>query len=457
LRGESRKSYGEYLSVNKACHLEVDGWDTTELAETYGTPLFVYSERTIRSNYRRLYNSFRSLYPKFQIHFSVKANISPAILKILQIEGAGADVDSLCELYVALLAGMEASMITSNGPNKTEDLLTEAVKAGLLICVDNIDELELLDKVSNKLNKPVRVLMRIKPLSPKMTPHTYQHIKESKFGMLFDIAFEACRRALEMKNVKPVGLHFHIGTQILGGEKTLATAGAMDFAARLKKELRVDTDYLDVGGGLPVTRPYGYGMGYGTDAWETTLEQEVSIEEYLRGIVTIVKEKCEEHNLVKPMIIMEPGRYLLATAGILLCRVCKIKEEPDVMKRIMVDANVNLMPYVRYNFYFHPIIANKADAPLEESVWICGNLSSWDFETLYKDVKVPRVERGDILAFLDTGAYTETWADQWMGFPRPEAVLIDKENVDVIRNRETPQDVIAKYKIPTRLLHARWK
>ena len=280
-------------------------------------------------------------------------------------------------------------------------------------------------------------------------------IKESKFGMLFDTAFEACEKTLEMNNVQVVGLHFHIGTQILGGEKILATTVTMEFAARLKNKLGIDCGYLDLGGGLGVTRLYGHGMGYGTDDWETSLEQcrkVMSIEEHAKSISTVVKEKCREHSLVEPTVIIEPGRYLLATAGILLCRICKIKEEPSVTKRVLVNANVNLLPYVRYKFYFHPIISNKANALLKEKIWICGDLSSWDFEILYKDIKTPKVERGDILAFLDTGAYAETWSNQWMGFPRPAAILVCKDNIDVIREKETIQDIIANYKIPIRLL-----
>ncbi|MCD6592653.1 diaminopimelate decarboxylase [Candidatus Bathyarchaeota archaeon] len=452
---EHTKRLGEFLRVNENGHLEIDGLDTVRLAETYGTPLFVYSERTIRSNYKRLYDTLRRFYPRFQIHFSVKANISPSLLKVLQTEGAGADVGSSGELYVALLVGIDPSRITCNGPNKSEEFIMEAVKSGSLLCVDNMDELELISKVSKRLNESAKVLVRVKPLSPRMTRDIYYHVKESKFGMPFEIAYEAFKKALGTKNVEPVGLHFHIGTQILGADKAIAAAETMEFAAKLKENLGVNIEFLDVGGGLPVTRPYGYGMGYGTDAWKETLKHEVSLEKHIEDMASAVKEKCEEHGLAEPTIIVEPGRYLLATAGILLCRICKIKREPGAQKRIMVDANVNIMPYVRYKFYFHPVIANKAAEPLEEKVWICGNLCSWDFEGLYKDVEVPRVERGDILAFLDVGAYAETWADQWMGFPRPAAILANGGDAEIIRERETIQDLIAKYRIPSRLLTCR--
>jgi len=112
------------------------------------------------------------------------------------------------------------------------------------------------------------------------------------------------------------------------------------------------------------------------------------------------------------------------------------------------------MPYVRYHFYFHPVVVNKAAAPSEESVIICGELCSWDFEVLYQNVRLPHVERGDLIAFLDTGAYAETWADQWMGFPRPAAVLVTQEHVDVIRRREAITDLLSHYRIPPRLLPA---
>ena len=448
-------SLGEFLGVNEDGHLEIEGLDAVHLAETYGTPLFVYSERTIRSNYRRLHDTFKKFYSKFQIHFSVKANISPSLLRVLQTEGAGADVGSFGELYVALLVGIDPSRIVCNGPNKSEEFIEEAVKSESLLCVDNMDELELIEKVSKRLNKPVKILVRVKPFSPKMTKDVYHHVRESKFGMPFEVAYEVFKRALKTENVEPAGLHFHVGTQMLGADKAVAAAETMEFASKLKENLGLDVEFLDVGGGLPVTRPYGYGMGYGTDAWEETLKREFSLEKHIKGIVSAVREKCEEHGLAEPTIIMEPGRYLLATAGILLCRVCKIKEEPGAAKRIMVDASVNIMPYVRYKFYFHPVIASKAAAPLEEKVWICGNLCSWDFEGLYRDVEVPRVERGDILAFLDVGAYAETWADQWMGFPRPAAILANGGDAEIIRERETIQDLIAKYRIPSRLLTCR--
>jgi len=302
--------WGEYLNVNVEGHLELEGWDVSTLAETHGTPLFIYSEATLRSNYQRVYSAFHKYHSQTFINCSVKANISPALLKILQTEGAGADVDSRGELYATLLAGMDGTRLTCNGPNKSEVFLTDAVTAGCLICVDNHDELARLDALTRRLQRRSRILFRAKPLSDELPEATYQHVKDSKFGMPFDIAYQAAHDVQSLPYLDPVGLHFHIGTQLLGQEKAVATAATLQFAARLKHELGINTAYLALGGGLPVTRPYGYGMGYGTDRWAEVLPQPdrvPSLDTQARATIDVVHATSEKHGLTRPTLIIEPG------------------------------------------------------------------------------------------------------------------------------------------------------
>lgn len=421
------------LTVNKKGHLEISGCDAVELANKYGTPLYVMDESLIRENCRIYKNELHSLHPDSGVIYAAKAFITMSMCKIVKEEGLFLDVVSGGELYTAIKAGFPLERVYFHGNNKSYEELKMALEHRVgHIVVDNFYELEMLNNLTRKLKRKVNVLLRI---TPGIEAHTHDYIKtgqiDSKFGFSLEngMAMAAVEEALNIKGVKLVGFHCHIGSQIFEAEPFALTAEVMmKFVNSVKEQYGFETSQLDFGG--------GFGIKYTED------DKPLHPREYLKALVESVKKWANELNVTVPRIMIEPGRAIVGPAGVTLYTIGAIKDIPNVRKYVCVDGGMsdNIRPAL-YGAKYTAIIANKANKPPKEVVSIAGKCCE-SGDMLIWDIKLPEVESGDILAVLSTGAYHYSMASNYNMIPRPAIVFV-KEGVSWLSvKRETYEDLL---------------
>lgn len=425
----------EDLSVNEKNHLVIGKNDTVELAKEFGTPLYVLDEDLFRKNCRVYKNAMDKYYNgNGLVLYANKAFCSMYTCKIVAEEGLGADVVSGGELYTAIKAGFPMDKIYFHGNNKTVEELELAVTNGVghIIC-DNIYELEKLNEIAKKHGVVQDIMFRIKP---GIDAHTHSFIQtgqiDSKFGVALENgeAFEIYEKAHEMSNVNPDGIHCHIGSQIFDIDPFVKAAEVMmNFAGDLKDKLGLEIKKLNLGG--------GYGIMY------TENDDPVPYDEYIKHVSEQVKATAKVRGLNIPFILMEPGRSIVAPAGITLYTVGGIKDIKNVRKYISVDGGMGDNPrYILYESEYAALLANKANAPKTEKVTIAGKCCE-SGDLLAKDIDMPKAEVGDILAVLATGAYNYSMASNYNRIPRPAVVAVSDGKAKVIVKRESFEDIIA--------------
>lgn len=434
--------FNETIKVNDAGHLEIGGCDAVELAETFGTPLYVLDEATIRRKARAYRETLDRLYPNHLVLYAGKAFLTTAMCRLVDEEGLGLDVVSGGELYTALLAEFPPERIYFHGNNKSEEELNLALEAGVgRIVVDNFYELELLNVLAGRHGKKANILLR---LTPGVEAHTHEYIQtgqvDSKFGfgLTNDQAFQAVRLAQGLKNVRLLGFHSHIGSQVFEvAPYRLAAEVLLNFVARVKKELGLVTKELDLGGGL--------GIRY------LPQDDPPAVEEFLRELVEFLLEKVRQLNLEAPRLLLEPGRSIVGDAGVTLYRVGSIKEIPGIRTYVAVDGGMADNPRVAlYGAKYEAKVANRASDPAEVVVSIAGRFCE-SGDMLLWDAHLPRIRSGDILAFFSTGAYHYSMASNYNRYGRPAVVLVHNGQADLIVRRETWEDLVARDIIPERL------
>lgn len=394
------------------------------IVEAVGTPVYVYSAKTIKRHFQVFQSSFSDV--PHLICYSVKANSNIAILSLLRSLGSGADVVSGGELTRALKAGIPPKKIVFSGVGKTTQEMEMALSAGILMFnVESLEELEVLGEVAKKLNKPAPFAIRMNPnVDPKTHPYISTGLRKNKFGIPEDQVITAYKKALNNPFLKPIGLDAHIGSQIT------SISPFKDALYRLKKvweDLRsigLELKYLDLGGGL--------GIIYNDE--EPPLPQE-----YAEAIIKEVRE-------LNAILILEPGRVIVGNAGILVTQVLYVKENVE-RRFVVVDAGMNDL--IRPAFYqaYHKIVPVEEKFEEETVVDVVGPIcESSDF--FARDRKLPKVKRGDLLAIMSAGAYGFVMSSNYNSRPRSPEVLVDEDKFFVIRRRETMKDLLNLESIP---------
>lgn len=423
------------LEINENGNLSMGGVDTLILAQKFKTPLYVVDETRIRTNYRRLYKAFSSKYPDFKIFYACKANTNLAVMRILEQEGSCVDTVSIGEIYTAILAGFDPSRILYTGNNVTDEELRFAVYSGVKINIDSISQLKRLSKIS----KPSQQEISFR-INPKVGAGHHEHNitggELSKFGVMEEEAVKVYRMAQDL-GFKPVGIHAHIGSGILDPEPfMLAVEKLMDVAGRVHAEVGVEFEFIDFGGGL--------GIPYRPE------ESELDIELFSKEITDLYKEKLNKYDLGTPTMCLEPGRYLVGDASILLTQVNTIKE--SYRKFVGVDAGFNtLIRPTMYGSYHHIVAAGKPTEKTVQIIDIAGNMCE-SGDLFARDRPMPELEEGDILAILNAGAYSFSMSSQYNSRPRPAEVLVKNGECEIIRERETFSDILSRQNVPARLL-----
>lgn len=424
----------ENLEVNEQNHLTIGGVDTIALAEKYGTPLYVMDEDMIRQNCRIYKDAIdRDYNGNGLILYASKAFSCLHMYRIVREEGLGVDVVSGGELYTALKAGMDPEKIYFHGNNKTDDEIELAVSnnVGRLV-VDNFLELEHINRIAKEKNKTVSILFRIKP---GIDAHTHAFIRtgqiDSKFGFALETgeAFEAVKSASEYKNLKIAGIHCHIGSQIFELEPFQEAAKVMcGFIAEVKDKLDIVMDELNLGG--------GFGIKY------TEKDEPVAYDQYIDAVASVIKTCCREAGIKLPKILMEPGRSIVASAGITLYTIGNVKNIPGIRKYVSVDGGMTDNPrYILYQSEYEAAIANKASDPRDDIVTIAGKCCE-SGDLIQENTKLQQAEAGDVLAVFATGAYNYSMASNYNRIPRPPVVMVSGGKDKLILKRESYEDLI---------------
>ncbi len=404
--------------------LYIDGVSAVKLAETFGTPLYVISENKIRENYRKLKEAFSRKYHKFRILYSAKANTNISVLKILRSEGAYVDTVSMGEIYLALKAGFKPYETLYTGVNVGDEELKYVLDTKVMVNLDSLSQLKKL----LRLGVPDILSMRI---NTEFGAGHHEYVvtagKVTKFGVDEETALQAYRIAKEA-GVRKFGIHMHIGSGIMDVAPYLkAGERLLEVAWRISKELKIEFEFMDFGGGIGV--PY------------RPEEREIDLEAFSDKLIEMFKRKLAEYPLGEPELWMEPGRFIVAEAGVLLTRVNAVKHTP-YKRFIGVDAGFHtLIRPAMYNAYHHVIVANRLNEKPTEVYDVVGPLCE-SGDILAKDRLLPKIREGDLLAILNAGAYGFSMSSQYNSRPRPAEVLVKDGRYALIREAETLQDLV---------------
>lgn len=426
--------------INESGHLEIGGCDLVELAEKYGTPLYVFDEETIRTIANQYKNAFKD-YPNINMLYAAKAFMTKAICRILTDEGFGFDLVSGGEIYTAHSAGVDMSKCLFNGNNKSYDELEMALEVGVgKFSVDNFLELALLNEAAGAAGKKADILLRI---TPGIECHTHEYIQtghlDSKFGFdltQIDDALELLRD--EYQNLNVIGLHAHIGSQIFETKIYYDEVEViLKEIARIKEKFGIELHTINLGGGL--------GIKY------TENDEPPTIDEIAKQITTSVEENSKKYNTGDITIFIEPGRSIIGTSGITLYTVGSSKQVPKGRKYVAVDGGMadNPRPSL-YQALYTAQVANKPGAPLAQTITLAGRFCE-SGDILIKDVEMPELEEGDIICVYDTGAYGYSMSSNYNRVLKPAAVLVNHGQSDIIINRESYEHLVSLDVIPERL------
>lgn len=417
--------------INEHGNLEIGGCDSVVLAKKFGTPLIVYDEKLIRNQCQIYKTTLEKQKIKHKISYASKAFSSIAMVQLIEEEGLSLDVVSGGELYTALAAKFPPERIQFHGNNKSEEELMMALDAGVgYYVIDNFYEIDTLERLCANRNQSIKVLLRVTP-AIKASTHKYIQTgqEDSKFG--FDLASgqveKAIHKTIESKYMEFVGLHMHIGSQILDVDGFKVAINKMAaFIHSIQPEIFIKV--LNIGG--------GFGIRY-TDA-----DRAISIEEMLITIIDYVKQEFSVREISLPEIWIEPGRSIVGEAGTTLYTIGSQKEVPGVKNFIAIDGGMsdNIRPAL-YQAKYEAMLANRGNEDSEVQYTVAGKLCE-SGDILIENIRLPKVNHGDLLAVSCTGAYSYSMANNYNRILRPAVIFAHEGNANVIIKRESYNDLI---------------
>ena len=413
--------------------LIIGGVRASKLAKDYGTPLYVMDEELLIKNCRDYINNFEVEKSNNRVAFAGKAFLTLEMCRLINKENLYLDVVSGGELYTAYKANFPMEKIYFHGNNKTLEEIELGVKLGIgRFVVDNLWEMVKINEIAEKYNKIQDIYLR---LTPGIEAHTHDYIKtgqiDSKFGFapVENIIMDAVKKALSLENLRLIGLHCHIGSQIFDTEPFKDAAEVMlNIINEIKQETGHIIEELDLGG--------GFGIYYSEG------DKPKEIEEYCGAILDKVEEVCIKLNLKKPILTIEPGRSIVANSGTTLYTIGAIKEIPGVRKYVSVDGGMtdNIRPAL-YEAKYEAIIANKASEAEEDNVTIAGKCCE-SGDILIKDINIQKAESGDILAVASTGAYCFAMSSGYNKNLRPAVIFVRNGEAREVVKRQSFDELI---------------
>ena len=421
------------LSVNHLGHLTFAGYDTVDLAEKYGTPLYLMDENKIRERMRTYKTAMQNYFIEGSCpEFASKAFSCKQIYRIAAEEGINIDVVSCGEIYTAVKADFPMDKVFFHGNNKTDFDLAFAIdnKVGFIV-IDNPEEAEALNQIAKEKSVVQKVLLRV---TPGIDTHTHKKINtgsvDSKFGVGIPTgqAKALTEKILSLKNLQLLGFHCHIGSQLFESEPFIMASEMMiTYIKEIKDTLGFETEILNLGG--------GFGVRY------TKNEPEIDYNEKIREVAENFYVLCEKYSVNPPKVAMEPGRSIVADAGITLYSVGAVKEIPNLKNYVSVDGGMTDNP--RFTLYEAPytvVLASRANDTCDYTATITGRCCE-SGDIIQENVKIPKPQRNEILAVLTTGAYNYSMASHYNRLPKPPVVMLNDKGDYVAVKRETLEDV----------------
>jgi len=429
------------FEINNVGHIEIGGCDLVELSKKYGTPLYIYDEKTIRdicNDYKKAF----SKYPDANPMFASKAFMTKAMAAILKSEGFGLDVVSGGEIYTANSVGFDMSKALFNGNNKSYEELVMALNVGVgRFSVDNFAELEMLNGLCGQPKKIIDILLRI---TPGIECHTHEYIQtghlDSKFGFdltQIDEAVSLIKNKYTNLNLK--GLHAHLGSQIFETQVYHdAVQVALEQFRLIEDKFGIVLTELNIGGGLGITY--------------TSEDTPPSVAAIADVIIASIEENAKKYNLELPKLYLEPGRSIVGTAGVTIYNVGSSKQVPEGRKYVALDGGMadNPRPSM-YQAKYTAMVANKANAPKEEIVTLAGRFCE-SGDIIIENIELPKLEKGDTVCVFNTGAYGYSMSSNYNRVLKPAIVLVNSGQSDIIVRRESYEELVAQDEIPARLL-----
>ncbi len=446
-------------------HLTINGVDALSLVSEHDTPLFVFSEARIRSNIERLKRAGAAIERPVRFFYASKANSNMAVLKTVLDAGIDAEVNSGGELFKALRVGFRPEQIIFNGTSKTRDEIDMAVGAGIYaINVDSIYEIELVEESARRLAKRARIALRLVPeIGTRSHLGLQTALLTSKFGISSSEVLEAFRRAQQYsKHIHVCGIHIHVGSQTPDVEPfAIAFKTMWEHLVTIERETGHTLEHINLGGGIPVNYLRDRSLADQLPKHERDmLGAEVEPAEVLSAALRVARESAlaagAEHLLEPLTILLEPGRSIIADAGLVLTTVRNIKRRPETGDVwLLTDAGYNLLLSMNnYKWYYHLVSATRADVPAETEYKVAGPLC--DSGDVYFDIerggRLPDYRRlpaeikpGEVLALLNSGAYSLAQMFPYNGRPLPSALMVCTDGgTRLIRRRDTYDDLIAQ-------------
>lgn len=422
------------FETNEKGHLMLGGIDTVDLAKEYGTPLYVMEENTILTAMREYKASIEKFYGgNGLICFASKAFSCKEMYRITMREGLGTDVVSGGELYTALSVGFPAEKICFHGNNKSDSELEYALKSKVgRIVVDNAEELERLSAMAAGMGIEAPVMFRIKP---GVDAHTHSFVMtgqiDSKFGFALETgeAIEIIKKAVKTPNIRYVGIHCHIGSQIHELLPFTETAKIMmNFMGEVKKETGLDTEELNLGG--------GFGITY------TDEDNRIEYPAYMEAVSEVIHNYAKELGIKLPFILMEPGRSIVGEAGTTLYTVGAVKNIPNIRTYVSVDGGMFDNPrYILYGSKYDFLLANKACEPAVNRVTVAGKCCE-SGDLLGENVPLGDAKCGDIMAVFSTGAYNYSMSSNYNRNVIPPVVFVKDGKSRVVVKPQTYEDLV---------------
>ena len=440
------------LSVNDRAELAIESCAVPELLSAYGSPLFVISEATLRANYRRIAAAFSAAWPApVRILYAIKANNNLAVRAIMHSEGAGSDCFGTAEMYATFMGGADPATVVVNGSNKSEAELAKAVELGVTVNIDGEDEIDVLERLAAAAGTRVKVNIRLKVVPPEyasepsdyfgLPTHLDAYLKREKWGFSAVAAAELVRRIGRCAHLTQTGFSLHVG-RISASPRMLGLWA--EETARMVVAIERATGYfpriVDIGGGWARERD--------PESRAPALNSH-TIEVYAGAVSNAMFPLLQASAKPLPQLWLEVGRYLVGNAVCLLGTVGAVKRDLDQIW-INVDCSTNtLMRVDTAGSSYHLFAATGMHRSLSERAHVVGPTC---IDSLFaENLPMPTMTRGDPIAILDAGMYAETTSTQFNGMARPATVLVSGSRHELIKRRETVEDVFALHRIPERL------
>jgi len=428
-------------SVDRTNKLNIGGCSIEDLVKKYDSPLYILDEITLRTSCRAYKKALEKYYPGLSLPiYASKANSSIFMSNLVASEGFGLDAVSEGELLTALKGGVPNEKIVFHGNNKSDKEIAFAIKNKIKVIVDNDYDLRRLEKISNSFNYDLEIMIRF---TPGIECHTHEYIRTGSFDSKFGFGIESLNKLFKVinktKHLKLIGLHAHIGSQIfeldphkdLGEIMVNVILQAEKFGHKIKE--------LNVGGGL--------GIKY------TQEDDPPSIDEWIKTVSLSITEACKKNQLDLPLLMCEPGRSIVSTAGVTIYKIGAFKEIPGIRTYLSVDGGMSDNPRpITYQSNYSACLVNKPLNINSEKKYTVAGKHCESGDVLFKELELGNCQTGDLICVFGTGAYNISMSSNYNRIPRPAALLVCNGEADIIQKRESPHDLLKYDVLPDRFI-----